>query len=164
MKRIIIIILSLSILTGVSACESNDKDNPEVPPQSQLPKDNNNNDSKENMKLKLTIDSATFIATLKNNATADAFRALLPMTINMEELNNNEKYYDLSSSLPVSPSGWGTIENGDLMLFGSSTLVLFYNTFTTSYSYTRIGKIDDPSGLQSALGTDNTTVTFELYK
>lgn len=112
--------------------------------------------------LKITVGSSTFTATLASNETATAFKALLPMTINMSELNSNEKYYNLPQSLPADASNPGTIQNGDLMLYGSSTLVLFYKTFSTSYSYTRIGSIDNPSGLETALGAGSATVTFEI--
>jgi hypothetical protein len=80
----------------------------------------------------------------------------------MVELNGNEKYLDLSPSLPINASNPGTIQVGDLMMYGSSTLVLFYKTFSTSYSYTRLGRIDDVTGLAVALGSGNVTVTFEL--
>lgn len=112
--------------------------------------------------MKITVGSQTFMATLADNQTATAFKELLPMTINMSELNNNEKYYGLPQSLPTNASNPGTIQNGDLMLYGSSTFVVFYKTFSTSYSYTRIGSIDNPSGLQNALGSGNVTVTFEM--
>lgn len=112
--------------------------------------------------VRITVGSTTFMATLASNQTAAAFKVLLPMTIQMSELNNNEKYYGLSQSLPTQASNPGTIQNGDLMLYGSSTLVLFYKTFSTSYSYTRIGSVDNPSGLQNALGSGSVTVTFEM--
>ncbi len=79
----------------------------------------------------------------------------------MVELNNNEKYADLTKSLPTGAANPGTIQTGDLMLYGSSTLVLFYKSFSTSYSYTKLGRIDDVNGLQAALGTGDVRVTFE---
>ena len=80
----------------------------------------------------------------------------------MVELNGNEKYVDLSRNLPTNAANPGTIQNGDLMLYGSATLVLFYKTFSTSYSYTKLGRIDDVTGLAAALGAGNVTVSFEL--
>ena len=112
--------------------------------------------------MKIKIGNHTFTATLHDNATAAAFKSMLPMTVNMVELNRNEKYVDLSRDLPTKASNPGTIQTGDLMLYGSSTLVLFYKTFSTTYSYTGIGSIDDVTGLADAVGSDNVTVAFEL--
>jgi hypothetical protein len=78
----------------------------------------------------------------------------------MTELNGNEKYFTLSNSLPTNASKPSSIQTGDLMLYGSNTLVLFYKTFSTSYSYTKLGRVDDPAGLAAALGSGNVTVTF----
>ena len=117
----------------------------------------------DSMKLKITIGTNTFIATLYNNSTVAAFKSRLPMTINMSELNSNEKYFDFPDKLPNDPSNPATIQAGDLMLYGSNTLVLFYKQFSTSYSYTRLGRIDDTSGLAAALGSGNVSVTFALH-
>lgn len=116
----------------------------------------------ENTKIKIIVNSKIFTATLLDNNSAKAFKELLPLTIKMNELNGNEKYHDFSKSLPTNSSIPGMINNGDLMLYGSKTLVLFYKTFSTSYNYTKLGKIDDITGLATALGSGNVTVTFEL--
>lgn len=112
-------------------------------------------------KLKITVGSASFDATLEDNAAAAAFKALLPLTIGMSEMNGNEKYYYLPGSLPAAASRPGTIRTGDLMLYGSSCVVLFYQTFSTVYSYSRLGRVDNPSGLAAALGSGSVTVAFE---
>jgi hypothetical protein len=120
----------------------------------------NNNDSMTSAKIRLKVGSKTFAATLLDNNAAKAFKKMLPMTINMTELNGNEKYFDLSNGLPINPSNPGTIQNGDLMLYGSKTLVVFYKSFTTSYNYTKLGRIADPLGLAEALGSGNVVVEF----
>ena len=116
----------------------------------------------DSMKLKITIGPNTFTATLYNNPTTAALKARLPLTVNMAELNGNEKYFDLPNSLPANASNPGTIQTGDLMLYGTNTLVLFYTTFSTSYTYTRLARINNPSGLATALGSGNATVKFEV--
>lgn len=118
----------------------------------------------DSMKLHITIGTRTFKATLYSNPTVAAFKTRLPLTISMKELNNNEKFFDLPNNLPTNASNPGTIETGDLMLYGSNTLVLFYKSFSTSYSYTRMGRIDDTTGLTAALGSGNVSVTFSLEK
>jgi hypothetical protein len=122
----------------------------------------NSNTNSTGSKMKIEIGNSTFRATLYDNQAATAFKSLLPLTLNMIELNGNEKYVDLSRSLPTTESNPGTIQNGDLMLYGSSTLVLFYKTFSTSYSYTKLGRIDDVTGLVAALDTGNINVWLEL--
>ena len=113
------------------------------------------------MKLKIIIGKNVFNATAYENESTTALKKYLPMTINMKELNGNEKYFDLPDNLPANASNPGTIQAGDLMLYGSNTLVLFYKSFSTSYSYTPIGRIDDVIGLATALGSVNVTGRFE---
>jgi hypothetical protein len=113
-----------------------------------------------NQKMTIKINSQTFTATLLDNNTAKAFRQMLPLTIYMTELNRNEKYFDLPSSLPAQAVKPGNIKTGDIMLYGSKTLVLFYNSFETSYAYTKIGTVDDIENYAAALGAGNVTVVF----
>ena len=111
--------------------------------------------------INIIIGSKAFSATLADSETGEVFAALLPLTVTMNELNGNEKYHYLSSSLPTAAYQPGTIQAGDLMLYGNNCVVLFYKTFNSGYSYTRIGALDDPSGLSDALGTGNVSVRFE---
>ena len=111
--------------------------------------------------INIIIGSKTFTATLADSETGEAFAALLPLSVTMNELNGNEKYHYLSSSLPTAAYQPGTIHAGDLMLYGNNCVVLFYETFNTSYSYTRLGAIDNPSGLAAALGSGDVSVRFE---
>ena len=110
--------------------------------------------------ITLTVNGKQFSAKLDNNATANAFKDMLPLTLNMTELNANEKFADLPKSLPTNRYNPGTIEVGDILLYGSSTIVVFYKKFDTQYSYTRIGKIDKVDGLEAALGIGNVKVSF----
>lgn len=150
MKYSVLMILMLVLVSGASSCNNEDENI-----------NTGNITPMANEKIKITVNSQTFTATLLDNNSAKAFKEMLPLTINMIELNGNEKYYDMPNSLLINSSNPGTIKNGDLMLYGSKTLVLFYKTFSTSYSYTKLGSIDDVTGLASALGSGNVTVTFE---
>jgi len=113
-------------------------------------------------KLAITVGDKTFVATLLDHATARAFTALLPMSVTMEELNGNEKFYRLPSNLPAQASIPPSIRAGELMLYGSTTLMLLYESFSTPYSYTKIGQVDDAAGLKRALGSESATVAFDV--
>ena len=110
--------------------------------------------------IDIDIHGTTFTAQLENNATARTFLNLLPTTLTMDELNGNEKYHYLNSPLPSEPQRVGTIHTGDIMLYGNDCIVVFYQTFRTPYSYTRIGSITDPTQLAAALGSAAASVTF----
>lgn len=120
-----------------------------------------NNEPMSNTLL-IKIGDKEFTATLFDNPTATAFKAMLPLTVNMTELNGNEKYFRFSKNLPTNESNPGTIQSGDLMLYGSNTFVLFYESFSTSYSYTKLGKINNAAGLVPALGKGNVSVNISL--
>lgn len=111
--------------------------------------------------ITLSIGDRSFTATMEQNSTAEAFRALLPLTLEMQELNGNEKYHYLPQSLPTNRTHVDTIHAGDIMLYGDNCVVVFYETFTTTYQYTPIGHITSPEGLKEALGTGTSTIIFK---
>ena len=108
----------------------------------------------------MTVGERRFAVTLADTDAARAFAARLPMTLDMTDLNGNEKKFDLPQALRANASRPGTIRNGDLMLYGTSTLVVFYLTFDSAYSYTRLGRVDDPNGLAQALGPRSVRIEF----
>lgn len=114
------------------------------------------------MNIEIVVGDKTFSATLYDNETAEALKQQLPLTLNMSELNGNEKYYYLSETLPTNSSIPSGIKTGDLMLYGNNCLVLFYDSFSTSYSYTPIGYVDNTDGLAAALGGGDVQVTFQI--
>jgi hypothetical protein len=131
-------------------------------PSAVLVPDVSSKNAPTSQQMKITVGKRVFTATLQNNKAAAAFRALLPLTIDMHDVNRNEKAYDLPSRVPSADANPGSIRTGDLMLWSSRTVVLFYKSFPTSYSYTRLGCIDDPDGFAAALGAGDVTVKFEL--
>lgn len=110
--------------------------------------------------LQVKAESASFVATVQNNETTKAWLAQLPLSLEMEDLNRNEKFAKLPKSLPTEPINPGTIQRGDILLWRNQTVVIFYETFSTSYSYTRLGKIENTTGLKEALGAGKVRVTF----
>lgn len=110
----------------------------------------------------MSIGKRRFGVTLADTPAARAFAATLPLSLDMAELNGNEKHADLHDPLPTSAVRPGTLRSGDLMLYGDRTVVIFYAGFDSSYAYTRLGRVDDPATLMQALGSRGVRVTFSL--
>lgn len=112
--------------------------------------------------IDLIVKGRKFEISLYDNETAKAFANILPLTIEMKELNGNEKYHYLNKHFPSASALVESISCGDLMLYGADCIVLFYKNFSTSYSYTKIGKVNHTEGLEQALGTEAVTITFQI--
>jgi len=114
----------------------------------------------EKSRMWMTVGEQRFAITLADNAAARTFVTLLPLTLEMSDLNSNEKYASLPGALPTNASKPGTIHAGDLMLYGTDTLVVFYSTFESTYAYTRLGRVDDNANLAQVLGRHAVNVMF----
>jgi len=112
------------------------------------------------MTVKMNIDDQQFEVKLYDNPAAKAFVNTLPLQLGMEELNGNEIFADLPHKLPLNPVRPGTIHAGDLMLYGTQTLVLFYASFESSYRYTLIGKVIHPEHLPTRVDKKKIRVRF----
>jgi hypothetical protein len=178
MKKILPVFFTLAVIFTLLGCSNAIADNKDTSSEiSTVSKDKStdeNNKSQTNSTkevapvkkmntMNITVNNTTFTAILEDNDTAKALVKQLPLTVDMSELNGNEKYNYLSSNLRVDKSSNpGTINEGDLMLYDNNCLVLFYKTFNTSYSYVKLGHIDDTTGLAKALGSGNAKVTFSV--
>lgn len=114
--------------------------------------------------ITITVGDSTFQAKLYDNETARALLAQFPLRINMSELNGKEKFYNLPENLPSTVTEQpSTIQAGEIMLWSSNVLVLFYNTFPNSYGgYVKLGYVEDVTGLADALGSGDVQVTFAV--
>ncbi|MCH5279735.1 MAG: hypothetical protein J1E60_08110 [Christensenellaceae bacterium] len=108
----------------------------------------------------LTIGEFKFTIVLEDNESAAALKEKLPLELAMSELNGNEKYNYLPFTLPTNPHSPGMIHAGDVMLYGDNCLVVFYESFSSAYSYTKIGYIEDAENLQNAVGTSGVRMIF----
>ncbi|MBO7641010.1 MAG: hypothetical protein J6S66_04560 [Bacteroidales bacterium] len=157
-------LLSVFIAFWFSVCSCSPAPQPEDPRGTEIPEggqtspqDNNHNPT-ESMSIKITVGSKTFTADIEDSETGKAFMAKLPLTLDMSELNGNEKYC-YGVELPRADKRYDSIAAGDLMLYSGNCIVLFYGS-AGGYSYTRIGKLTNTTGLKEALGTGSVKVTF----
>ena len=147
MKRILISILLIILLTSCTKSSTF-----------------NNNDNEKTMNeeniamIKITINNDEYTINLEDNNTVKELLDILPLTITMNELNGNEFYAYLDESFSVNSHNPKTINKGDVMLYDNNCLVIFYKTFNTSYSYTKIGHIDSLPDL------DDSNISVSIYK
>ena len=110
----------------------------------------------------VTVGEDTFTAAFADNSGAEALKELLangPIAIEMNDYGGFEKVGALGQSLPADDTPTNA-RAGDIVLYQGNQIVVFYGS--NSWSYTRLGKINDLTGWEDALGSGNITVTFSL--
>lgn len=156
MKKIIILLIIGIIIAG---CQNNDSsiNNQDSDRTNFIQKQRSDDveEQNETMEILMTINDQDFVVLLDENATTEALIEQLPMTMTMEDLNGNEKYYYVENSFPTNAQPIEKIEAGDFMLFGNDCLVLFYESFSTSYTYTRLGEIEDVENFLKIINQEN---------
>lgn len=143
MKRLISMVLLFSVFLTIIAC-------------------GNSPEEQEQRKMKVQVGERTFTATLEDNAAVNALVEMMgkePVTIQMSDYAGFEKAGALGRSLPSSNRRI-TTESGDIVLYQEDQIVMFYGS--NSWSYTRLGHIDDLTGWEEALGRNDVAVTFSL--
>lgn len=116
----------------------------------------------DNVSIVLQVQDKVFTAELYDNLAAKRLASKLPFSVQMTDVNGNEKKYNMPDRISDSAMERPTmIYNGDIMCWQGDVLVLFYKTFDNHYGgYTRIGRVNNPEGLAAALGTGTVEVKW----
>lgn len=131
-------------------------------PQQTVPGGQSSAEEDTEMKMNVQVGGAVFSATLENNEAVSELVAMMqesPVVIEMSDYSGFEKVGALGRSLTTSNSQT-TTHAGDIVLYNGNQIVIFYGS--NSWSYTRLGHIDDLTGWEDALGSGDVTVTFSL--
>ena len=158
---LVVIVVSVIVTTALMNNRRPDIDpnlNPANNPESSTSSEPKTETTKMD-KIYATINGEKLEIRLEDNSTVSALIKELPLEVSMNDLNSNEKYAYLDNSLPTNTYSPKHIEAGDVMLFGDNCLVIFYKSFDTSYSYTKIGHIDNLPSLSG--GSISATLNAE---
>lgn len=146
MKKIILILLTSLFTFSMVACAQT----------------NNKPQKTKNMKLKVTIDDVVLTATLADNATADDFISLLPLTVKLDDYASSEKIFYPDRKLSTKGAGSINAVAGDITYYSPwGNIAIFYKDFGNSNSLIRIAKFDGNIDILKKKGSLS-SVTFEL--
>lgn len=154
-KRIVCILLVFPCIVLLVSCSN---ENISTRQSSNIEEDSNE------IKINIQVGNENFTAILFDNPSTQSIIDMLPMTLNMEDMNENEKYYFLENNIPTNSEKLGQINKGDLMLYGADCIVLFYKSFSSSYSYTKLGYVENTNNLINALGNGYVEARFSLVE
>ena len=121
---------------------------------------NNTQEDETEMKMNVQIGDYTFTATLEQNQAVNEFVEMMkegPVTIEMSDYSGFEKVGPLGKGL-TTDNHQTTTNEGDIVLYSGNQIVIFYGS--NSWSYTRIGKVDDLTNWKKALGSGDITAVF----
>ena len=158
--KISILILVVVVVSAIVTSILMNNKSPNIDPELNQETSITNNNEKENKMAKIyaSLNNEKLEINLEENSTTSALVKLLPLDITMNDLNKNEKYAYLDESLPTNTYSPKHIEAGDVMLFGDNCLVIFYESFDTSYSYSKIGHINNLPSLDNG----NISISIEV--
>lgn len=112
--------------------------------------------------INLKVNNHVLKVKLEDNSAAKALMNKLKMgdvTIHAEDYGGFEKVGDLGFSLPRSDK-YITTSAGDIVLYEGDEISLFYNS--NSWSYTKLGKVQNIKDLKKILGTGDVKLVLSL--
>lgn len=174
MKKAPVVLITLILIVSASACVTTEQpyETEPVAADNSLPveietgeakqENDEETESETTMKMNVQIGNASFTATLEDNAATRELIEMMrqaPVSIEMSDYTGFEKVGPLGTSL-TTDNHQTTTAAGDIVLYSGNQIVMFYGS--NSWSYTRIGRIDDLSGWADALGSGGITAVFTL--
>lgn len=168
MKKILILLLAVTFVVLTSCGKSNSTHTPTTDEPSTTittPSDDNSTtkeDETETMKLTLKIDDIEVDVIWSDNDSVKALKNLAKdgLTINMSKYGGFEQVGSIGSTLPSADTRI-TTNPGDIVLYSSNQIVLFYDSNT--WSYTKLGRINlSKSELTDLLGDEDVVITLNL--
>ena len=171
MRKFTTVFLTLALALGISACgnvqesETPISENNVSESRTEQTETSLSTDTKETSEMttiQIIINGQEFEAELYDNEAAQQFREMLPLQLDMDDLHDNEKFFYFSDSFNTADQEMKEIHEGDLLIYDSKCLVLFYENLETRYKYTPLGKISDTAGLKEALGAGTVSVSFSI--
>lgn len=102
-------------------------------------------DEEGDISMKMTINDTEVKVSWENNESVKALAKMAengPVTIETEPYGGFEQVGSIGQTLPSNDTNIKT-KAGDIMLYTSSQMVIFYGS--NSWAYTRLGKITDKS-------------------
>ena len=122
-------------------------------------------EAKEKM-LRMMIGDTAVAVDWENNESVEALKNLCaetPLVIQMSMYGGFEQVGPVGTRLPSSDVQTRT-SAGDIVLYSSSQIVVFYGS--NSWAYTRLGHITDrdPAGMAALLGNGDVKITISVEK
>ena len=169
MKKILFILTAIIMLFMVG-CTSEPDMTESQEPQSQYnilsdeETSNYMNEKNENTNLTLSVDGTPLRVKWENNSSVSALKELAAdgnLTIKAHQYGGFEQVGSLPQRIESNDVHM-TAEPGDIMLYSSNSVVVYYGTNT--WSYTKLGYIENLSEaeLQELLSGETVTLTFSL--
>ena len=171
MRKFTTVFLTLALALGISACGNVQKSETPISEnnvsesrteQTETSLSTDTKETSEMTTIQIIINGQEFEAELYDNEAAQQFREMLPLQLDMDDLHDNEKFFYFSDSFNTADQEMKEIHEGDLLIYDSKCLVLFYENLETRYKYTPLGKISDTAGLKEALGAGTVSVSFNI--
>lgn len=170
MKRLITIAIVLLIAFGLTACGTNETapDDRAGEPHTPAPIGENTTPTaspepgKEGSDMILLIGDTPVQVNWEDNRTVEALRDIVastPLTVSMSMYGGFEQVGPIGQSLPKDDRKI-TTEAGDIVLYSSNKIVVFYGSNT--WEYTKLGHISDKTTQELAelLGNGNVSLTI----